>query len=229
MAQRRGGFAGRRGYFSFIPFDRVGYIQNACEGFSIFNRLRHVVEGKLTVLSHPQVNDDMLMRRVAARDGAAFRQLIEEHGPRAHRIGWRMLGNGSDAEDIAPDTVLRLWTHADRWQEGGPGVGAWVNRVAMNLCLDRLRRRKFNSDEEVPERADDTPGADEMIDEAKLRTRTIAAVNALPDRQRAAIILTYYEDSSNNMAAQSLDMNIKAFESLLLRARRALRDALGDV
>ena len=65
------------------------------------------------------------------------------------------------------------------------------------------------------------------MDEARLRARTAAAVQALPDRQRAAIILTYYEDYSNMAAAETLDMNIKAFESLLLRARSALRVALG--
>ena len=53
-----------------------------------------------------------------------------------------------------------------------------------------------------------------------------AAIAALPDRQRAAIVLTYYEEVSNLMAAQTLDMNLKAFESLLLRARAALRAAL---
>ena len=95
----------------------------------------------MKVLSHPQVNDDSLMRRVAARDGAAFTLLIEDYGPRAHRIGWRMLGNAADAEDIAQDAMLRLWTHAATWHEGGAGVGAWVNRIAINLCLDRLRRR----------------------------------------------------------------------------------------
>ena len=99
--------------------------------------------------------------------------------------------------------------------------------MATNLCLDRLRRRKFASDEAVPERVDETPGADEQMDEARLRARTAAAVQALPDRQRAAIILTYYEDYSNMAAAETLDMNIKAFESLLLRARSALRVALG--
>ena len=100
--------------------------------------------------------------------------------------------------------------------------------MATNLCLDRLRRRKFASDEAVPERADDTPGADEQMDEERLRARTVAAVQALPDRQRAAIILTYYEEYSNMAAAEALDMNIKAFESLLLRARTALRKALGE-
>lgn len=107
-----------------------------------------------------------------------------------------------------------------------PGGGAWTTRVASNLCLDRLRRRRFASEDEAPERIDEAPLADAAMDAERLRALTIAAVHALPDRQRAAIVLTYYEECSNLAAAQALDMNIKAFESLLLRARTALRASL---
>lgn len=171
--------------------------------------------------------DDALMARVVLRDGAAFRALIDAYAARPHRIAYRMLGDAAEAEDVAQEALLRLWQQAERWQPGGAGVSAWLGRVATNLCLDRLRRRKFASDEAVPERVDETPGADEQMDEAQRRARAAAAVQALPDRQRAAIILTYYEDYSNMAAAGALDMNIKAFESLLLRARTALRAQLG--
>ena len=176
-----------------------------------------------------RADDDTLMARVALRDAEAFRALIEAHASKAHRIGWRMLGDPAEAEDVAQEAMLKLWEQAGKWQAGGAGVGAWLNRVATNLCLDRLRRRRFASDEDVPERADEAPLADVQMDEERMRVRAMAAVHALPDRQRAAIILTYYEDCSNMAAAEVLDMNIKAFESLLLRARQALRSALGDL
>lgn len=174
-------------------------------------------------------DDDALMARVALRDGDAFRVLVEAHAAKAHRIGWRMLGNSTEAEDVAQEAMLKLWEQADKWQAGGAGVGAWLNRVATNLCLDRLRRRRFTIDEEAPERVDESPLADAQMDEERMRKRAMTAVHALPDRQRAAIILTYYEDCSNMAAAQILDMNVKAFESLLLRARQALKTALGDL
>jgi len=78
----------------------------------------------------------------------------------------------------------------------------------------------------MPERVDDTPLPPQEMDAARLRAATVAAIAALPDRQRAAIVLTYYEEVSNQVAAEMMDMNIKAFESLLLRARSALRTAL---
>ena len=177
----------------------------------------------------PRADDDTLMARVALRDGEAFRTLVEGHAAKAHRIGWRMLGDATEAEDVAQEAMLKLWEQADKWQSGGAGVGAWLNRVATNLCLDRLRRRRFTSDEEVPERADESPLADALVDEEAMRLKAMMAVQALPDRQRAAIVLTYYEDCSNMAAAEILDMNVKAFESLLLRARQALKASLCDL
>ena len=174
-------------------------------------------------------DDDALMLRVAARDAEAFRVLVDKHAGKAHRIAWRMLGDAVEAEDVAQEAMLKLWEQADRWQAGSAGVGAWLNRVATNLCLDRLRRRRFASDEDVPERVDETPLADARIDSEWMRRRAMQAVQSLPDRQRAAIVLTYYEECSNLAAAEILGLNIKAFESLLLRARQALKAALGDV
>ena len=171
-------------------------------------------------------SDDALMRRVAARDGEAFRVLVERHADRAYRIAWRMLGDGAEAEDVAQEAVLRLWRDAAGWRGGGPGVGAWLVRVATNLCLDRLRRRARMSGEAVPERADEAPLADALIEGDETRAGVIRALDSLPERQRAAIVLTYYEELPNAEAATMLEMNIKAFESLLLRARRALRSML---
>ena len=168
------------------------------------------------------MTDDALMARAAARDAAAFRVLVERHGERPYRVAWRMLGDQTEAEDIGQEALLRLWDQAGRWQAGQAGVSAWLARVATNLCLDKLRRRRFRSDEEVPERADETPLADAQIETEQRRNAAAAAVQRLPERQRAAIILTYYEEFSNQMAANTLDLNIKAFESLLMRARAAL-------
>lgn len=169
-------------------------------------------------------SDDALMARVAARDAGAYRRLVDAHARRVHAIGWRMTGDAAEAEDIAQEALLRLWDHADRWRPGGPGVAAWLTRVATNLSLDRLRRRRSVSDEDVPEREDPAPLADDAIAGVQLRDAARGAVMALPERQRAAIVLTYYEEMPNAAAAEMLEMNIKAFESLLLRARAALRD-----
>jgi RNA polymerase sigma-70 factor (ECF subfamily) len=178
-------------------------------------------------------SDGALMARLVERDRDAFHVLVERHGDRPYRVAWRMLGDQSEAEDVAQEALLRLWDLGAGWKDRPGGVPAWLARVATNLCLDRIRRRKFDSGEEPPERVDETPLADVMIETRQVQSLAATAVKALPEKQRAAIILTYYEEFSNQMAADALDLNLKAFESLLHRARAALRVAMapyvGDV
>lgn len=171
-------------------------------------------------------DDAALMARVAARDGVAFRQLAEAHGIVMRRIAYRMLNDVTEAEDVAQEAFLRLWQSAPRWRETGSGVGGWLNRVTTNLCLDRLRRRRFTSDEAAPDRADDAPAADQMMENDQQRALVVRCIDTLSPRQRAAIVLTYYEELPNQAAADALEMNIKAFESLLFRARQTMRNAL---
>jgi len=171
-------------------------------------------------------SDDAVMARIAGRDALAFSRVVEAQVGMLHRVAYRMLGDRTEAEDVAQEALLRLWASADRWRTGQAGIAAWLTRVAVNLCLDRLRRRRFSSDAEVPDRADDAPGADEAMDTARLRAAALAALGDLTERHRAAIVLTYYEELPNAAAAEVLEMKLKAFESLLLRARGAMRAAL---
>ena len=172
-------------------------------------------------------DEDTLMARVALRDAEAFHALAERYGPLPYRIAWRMTGDAAEAEDLAQEALLRLWDKAAQWRAGNSGVAAWLTRVAMNLSLDRLRRRRFASGEPVPEHADEARLADEAIEHEQAAAAVRAGIAALPERQRAAIVLTYYEEVPNKTAAEMLEMNLKAFESLLFRARAALREGLG--
>lgn len=176
--------------------------------------------------------DILLVARIADRDEAAFRVAIAEHARLLHRIAYRMMGDAHEAEDIAQEAMLRLWDHAPRLNAKGDSAGLrlapWLKRVTINLAIDRLRIAKRNSGSEVPDRADDTPLVDERLEAEEQGAAARALIAQLPDRQRAAIVLTYYEELPNADAADALDMNIKAFESLLHRARGALRKAFGD-
>ncbi len=173
-----------------------------------------------------ETDERALMMRVAAGDAAAFERLVERHMPMLHALAWRMLGDAGEAEDVVQESLVKLWVNAKGWQPSGGGLGAWLRRIATNACLDRLRRPRALSDEELPERADDGPPADVMIDVERRRVAVHEAILALPDRQRAAIILTYHEGVSNAEAASILGIGVKALESLLVRARQGLSQRL---
>lgn len=171
-------------------------------------------------------SEAQLIARIAAREEAAFRIAIEQHAKLLHRIAYRMMGDRHEAEDIVQEAMLRLWDHAPKLEARGnaaPKLAAWLKRVCINLAIDRLRIAKRSSDAEVPERADETPLADTQIETNEEGAAARVLIAQLPEKQRAAIVLTYYEELSNADAAAALDMKIKAFESLLHRARAALR------
>ncbi len=174
-----------------------------------------------------RADDTALVARIAVRDEFAFREAIGAHAAPLHRIAYRMTGDAHEAEDIAQEAMLRLWDHAPKLEarRGALNLGAWLTRVAMNLALDRLRVRKRMSEAEVPERADEEALADAALEASEAEQAARALVQTLPERQRAAIVLTYYEKLPNADAARVLDMKLKAFESLLHRARAALREA----
>ncbi|MBC2668095.1 RNA polymerase sigma factor [Novosphingobium piscinae] len=171
-----------------------------------------------------------LLARIARRDAAAFRTVVERYGAVPHRIAARLLGSPVDAEDVAQEALLRLWRLADRVTEIRSLPG-WLQSVATNLCLDRLRQRARRGDAAaLPEDlADTVPGADSQIALGQTADAAQRAIARLPDRQRAAIVLTYYEELPNATAADMLDMTIKGFESLLFRARAALRQELAGL
>ncbi len=177
--------------------------------------------------------DGAWIERLAARDTLALREVIARHSGRLHRIAWRMTGDAQEAEDIVQEAMLRLWDQAPRiaarhpmGSEGtGFRLGAWLQRVVTNLAIDRLRRTRRLTGGEVPEQEDEAPLADAVVEAREDGSLARALIAALPERQRAAIVLTYYEELPNAEAAAALEMNIKAFESLLHRARMALRQA----
>src|SRR5438105_14254015 len=129
------------------------------------------------------LDDGALMRRVAAGDARALEAVAGRYTPMLFGIAWRMLADAAEAEDVVQETITRAWVNAASWAPVGGGLGAWLRRIATNLCLDRTRRRAFISDEDVPERVDEAPPADALIDAERRSQAVAAAMQALPDRQ----------------------------------------------
>jgi len=173
--------------------------------------------------------DEELLTRVAAGDPAAVRALVGRKLPRLLALAGRMLGDGPEAEDVAQDAFLRVWKQAPKWRPGAAKFDTWLHRVALNLCYDRLRRRRELAFAEPPERADEGPAPDRGLQAADTGRRVAAAMAALPDRQREAIVLCHYQELGNIEAAAVMGVSVEALESLLGRGRRALRAALGDL
>jgi RNA polymerase sigma-70 factor (ECF subfamily) len=171
-------------------------------------------------------DDTALVALVGTGSVAAFAVLVERHSAALYRVGVRMLGDGHEAEDVVQDAFARLWQYAARWKPTGAGLVGWLHRVTINLCFDRKRRFRVITTADLPDIEDEAPRADRLIEADQARDEVADALDALPARYRAALVLCYFEGLSNAAAADVLNLNIKAMESLLFRARRQLRAIL---
>lgn len=170
--------------------------------------------------------DLALIERVARGEADAVRLLVSAKLPRVLALATRMLGDRPEAEDVSQEVFERAWKQAARWQAGRARFDTWLHTVTLNLCRDRLRRRRETTVAELPEQVDPAPRPDEAMGERQQSRCVEAAVRQLPARQREAILLVHYQDMSNIEAAGVLGVSIEALESLLARARRSLRRTL---
>ena len=178
--------------------------------------------------------DEDLMMRVGSGDRGAFGVLVRRHLGRTVALAQRITGSHGDGEEIAQEAFLRVWTKAPAWRAAdGDFAGArfttWLHRVIVNLAIDRKRRPAHDALDPAHDPADPADSALETLAKAQLSMRVAAAVATLPERQRAALALCFYEGLSNREAAAALSLTPGAVESLLVRARRTLREALAGV
>ncbi len=167
--------------------------------------------------------DSGLVARIGRGDEAAARAMVGAKLPRILALARRMLGDECEAEDVAQETFLRMWRYAARWRPGAARFDTWLHTVTLNLCRDRLRRGRAMVMPVLPDLADPAAPADAVFDEAAQARAVQAAIAALPERQREAILLVHYQDLSNLAAAEVLEVSVEALESLLSRGRRTLR------
>ena len=169
------------------------------------------------------------MRALAKGDRTAAEVLARRHLDRLHAFAHRMLGNGADAEDVAQEAFARLWEHAAAWDPARGRVSTWLHRVASNLCIDRARRRHADGADmdTMTGAVDDGPAY--RAEAAELGAHVRAALESLPERQRLALTLCHYQGLRQDDAAAVLGVSVAALESLLARARRAMRERLRPV
>src|SRR4051794_17429103 len=178
--------------------------------------------------------DVRLMGVVAAGDDRAFEQLVERHQRLVVGTVGRMLGTGSDAEDIAQQVFVRVWKNAKRYEPRAKFT-TWLLKITRNLVFNELRRRSRHpqvplqaeaEEEERPLKDDHAIAPDASLLEQELQEAVDAAIANLPETQRMAVILRRYQELSYEEIAEALDQSVSAVKSLLFRARTELRESL---
>lgn len=166
------------------------------------------------------------MAALVSGDRSAMARLIRRHGPGLRRFLAGVLTVPHEAEDLAQETFLRVWSAAARYDPDKAAPATWIYRIALRLAIDRNRRtgfRRFLGLDAAPEPEDDRPGVEADLGARQELAVTRRALASLPDRQRRALLLRAVTGMMNAEIAATLDISAGAVEQLLVRARAALR------
>ena len=181
-------------------------------------------------------SDEALCARVAAREEAAFDQLVERYQARAYRLAWSLLRDAEDARDLSQEAFLRVYQSADRFR-GDARFSTWFYRILVNLCLDHRRRRRWwqravardrEADEVtlIEQQPTRDPDAGQRVSDQQTMTRVWTAVHRLSPQQRAAVVLSVQEEMTTAEIAAILQCSEPTVRVHLHRAVQALRRTL---
>lgn len=177
-----------------------------------------------------------LVRLARNGDRQAFEELVEMYKDKIYHLGYRMLSNSMEAEDVTQDTFLRVYMNLDRYDENQK-FSTWIYRIGTNLCIDRLRKRKptYSLDAEMPEgdgtdwysllKSDqDTPEEEIVLSETQDQIRS--AIETLPEKYKSVVILRYLHDMSLQEIGDVLGMPVTTVKTRVHRGREFLRKKL---
>lgn len=175
-----------------------------------------------------------LMLRVKEGDDAAFEELVEIHQNSVIGTVAKMLGNPSEAEDIAQQVFVRVWKSASRYQPQAKFT-TWLFTITRNLVFNEVRRRKRKPAVSMEEREEDfhlmeadrsTISPDDSVLQTELEEAIDSAISNLPEKQRMAVVLRRYEEMPYEDIGKVLELTVPAVKSLLFRARTQLKEDL---
>lgn len=173
----------------------------------------------------PIDSDLFLLKRIARQDSAAYRMLVGRYLDFCVRFAERMTGSRADAEDVAQEVCLKIWREAPNWQPKAK-FSTWLYRVVLNASIDYKRKVVPFAPlgDDVAE--DPAPASDAEMIRAEKEAAVRAALQRLPERQRAAVVMSYYEGLGNKESAEAMGLELGAFQQLLFRARQSLKQDL---
>jgi RNA polymerase sigma-70 factor (ECF subfamily) len=185
---------------------------------------------KKTGFDHHYGQDELvLMTQIAAGNTEAFQTVMDAHMLPVYRFAYSILKDVNAAEDVTQETCAKLWKHAYNWNPSGK-IRSWLFRIAHNLCIDEIRKRRPHADIDTFADSIADKGQDVVahMEESQVSKTVKDALFQIPVRQRTALMLVHYSDNSNREAAETMGISVDALESLLSRGRKALKDLLSN-
>jgi RNA polymerase sigma-70 factor, ECF subfamily len=179
------------------------------------------------------------IKEVRKGDQNAFGEIVELYKDKVFQLCYRMLGNRHEAEDIAQETFIRAYVNINSFNINLK-FSTWLYRIATNLCIDRIRKKKpdYYLDAEVSgadgltmysQIAADTALPEEELESLELQETIQKEISKLPEKYRSVIVLRYIEELSLNEISEILDLPLGTVKTRIHRGREALRQQLRHV
>jgi RNA polymerase sigma-70 factor (ECF subfamily) len=181
-----------------------------------------------------QQSDDELIARAQKGDLRSFDVLVRRYQKRIYFVAYRMVKNHDAADDVAQETFINAYSAIKSFKLGH-SLYTWLYRICMNLSINYLKRQKFvipesHFDEESKPLEKAAAGSDpgELLESKELESRIEKAVDSLPPKYKAVLVLRIYEDLSYQEIAQTLKISIGTVMSRLFRARERMQEMLKE-
>jgi len=179
-------------------------------------------------------SDSELTQRALGGEDQAFTQLMRRHKERLYRFVRRYVGDSDGAYEVVQESFVAAWRNLARYDAERPFT-SWIRAIALNKCRDRARREtvrrvvfgtRHGDVEEAMVAPDPSPGAEHALIARQRRRALDAAIAALPAKLKEPLILTAFEDLSQQAAGDLLGVSAKTIETRVYRARRKLAETL---
>ncbi len=170
-------------------------------------------------------HDDDIMQKVASGDMDAFARIVERYQETIWRISRRYCGDAHEAEDITQDTFIKLLDSASRYRPSGK-FSSYLMTIACRICLDRSAKKKPVLSDDLPDLVDNAPSVASVREQGEREQQLSSALATLPENQRVAVLLRYYENMDYAGIASVLQTTPKSVDGLLTRARKTLANRI---
>lgn len=178
--------------------------------------------------------DQDLVRRTAAGDADAFADLFDRHSPRVLGLLIRFLGSRGEAEEVLQEVFLEVWRGAGRYDPSRGSVGGWLLLLARSRALDRIRSRRsrvqreraVHEDGEAAGRGGEPAVGTRRLEAEERFHEVFSALGELPDEQRRAVELAFFEGLSHSQIARRLEAPLGTVKSRILLGMKKLRRTL---
>ncbi|MDO9575596.1 MAG: sigma-70 family RNA polymerase sigma factor [bacterium] len=190
---------------------------------------RHKKEKDMKSTDDKENQNEELIKKVVEGDETAFEQMVKKYERRVLNTIYRYIGKSDEAEDIAQEVFIKVWHHAKSFK-GKSKFSTWLYRIVVNQCLNYRSKHKerLASLDEIMEQGKTPESLKVEIEFERQRKSKIMrrAIDELPKRQRIALVLSKFEGKSYREIAQIMGVSLSSVESLIFRARGALKKKL---